>query len=131
MELEIAKLSLELLKDKSTYLSNLINRDKRENIKNDIKVTTLYINKLKEHLNKLGETLVNVIYVRANPKEKIVFREYMIREKSVKQIAKENPELSTAYIYKTINEINGALAKIKIKENNIWDIVVTGTENKK
>lgn len=131
VELEVAKLNLELLKDKESYITNLLSKDKKENIKNDIKVTILYINKLKSNLKNLGELIVNLIYIKATNKEKIVFRDYIILEKSAKSIMEEHPDITLNFIYNTAKNINKALSKIKIEDNNIWNIIADKATTKK
>lgn len=125
VELEIAELSLELLKDKEKYLSSLIDKGKKLNVKNDIKATQIYINNLKELSHTLGKKIVNMIYVDGTNKERIVFKDYILLEKSAKEIINSYPEehLTAQVIYNIANKIKSSLSKVKMNDNYIFNIL--------
>lgn len=126
VEIEIAELNLILLKDKEKYLSSLVDKSKKKNIQNDIRATQIYINDLKNICHTLGKKVVEMIYINATNKEKIVFKDYILLEKSAKEIIEEYPKenFSAPVIYNIANKINSILAKIKVNDNNIFNILM-------
>lgn len=126
MEIEVAELNLKMLRDKENYLSTLVDISKKKSVKNDIDVTILYINRLKDLAFKLGKKIFDMIYVKASHKEKIIFKEAIINEKSANEIIKLYPEenFSRQVIYNVTSQIQTALAKIKLKDNDIYELLM-------
>nr|DAY29869.1 MAG TPA: hypothetical protein [Caudoviricetes sp.] len=115
-----------MLRDKENYLSTLVDISKKKSVKNDIDVTILYINRLKDLAFKLGKKIFDMIYVKASHKEKIIFKEAIINEKSANEIIKLYPEenFSRQVIYNVTSQIQTALAKIKLKDNDIYELLM-------
>ncbi len=126
IEIEVAELNLKMLRDKENYLSTLVDISKKKSVKNDIDVTILYINRLKDLAFKLGKKIFDMIYVKASHKEKIIFKEAIINEKSANEIIKLYPEenFSRQVIYNVTSQIQTALAKIKLKDNDIYELLM-------
>ena len=126
VEIEVAELNLKMLRDKEKYLSSLVDISKRKSVKNDIDVTILYINRLKDLAFKLGKKIFDMIYVKATHKEKIIFKEAIINEKSASEIIKLYPEenFSKQVIYNMTSQMQTALAKINLKENQIYELLM-------
>lgn len=126
IEIEVAELNLKMLRDKENYLSTLVDISKKKSVKNDIDVTILYINRLKDLAFKLSKKIFDMIYVKASHKEKIIFKEAIINEKSANEIIKLYPEenFSRQVIYNVTSQIQTALAKIKLKDNDIYELLM-------
>ena len=126
IEIEVAELNLKMLRDMENYLSTLVDISKKKSVKNDIDVTILYINRLKDLAFKLGKKIFDMIYVKASHKEKIIFKEAIINEKSANEIIKLYPEenFSRQVIYNVTSQIQTALAKIKLKDNDIYELLM-------
>ena len=126
IEIEVAELNLKMLRDKENYLSTLVDISKKKSVKNDIDVTILYINRLKDLAFKIGKKIFDMIYVKASHKEKIIFKEAIINEKSANEIIKLYPEenFSRQVIYNVTSQIQTALAKIKLKDNDIYELLM-------
>ena len=125
IEIEITELNLSLLQEKQKYMSTLIDKTKSINLKNDIEATKVYINNLKKLAYTLGKKIINMIYTRATKREKIIFKEAIICEKSAQEIIELYPKenFSQQVIYNITSKLNNDIAKIKLENNNIYNII--------
>lgn len=116
LKIEISKEKMRMLISSRKYATTIVDVTKKKEIELQIKALNDYIVELEGAFEQFKQGLETFSYVLSNYKERIIFKEFILNDKSAKKIIQEHPdlELSEKTIYNIACQIKKELKHIKI-----------------